>query len=120
MGISVSTIHTPDTGGPVLEEPKQLVTQMDFARVGQITDVMRTVAEREHRDPEFIRAGVAAGRIAIPANIRHLERGLGRDVELRARSGHGARPLRGLARLYGGYVHHVRQDVRGPHRQQGV
>ena len=53
-----------------------LVTQLDFARAGIITDAMRTVAEREHRDPEFIRAGVAAGRIAIPANIRHLEWGL--------------------------------------------
>ena len=53
-----------------------LVTQLDFARAGVVTPAMRTVAEREHRDPEFIRAGVAAGRIAIPANIRHLEWGL--------------------------------------------
>ncbi|MDN0056524.1 phosphomethylpyrimidine synthase ThiC [Collinsella ihumii] len=53
-----------------------LVTQLDYARAGVITDAMRAVAEREHRDPEFIRAGVAAGRIAIPANIRHLEMGL--------------------------------------------
>ena len=34
------------------------------------------VAEAERRDPEFVRAGVAAGRIAIPANVRHLEKGL--------------------------------------------
>ena len=53
-----------------------LVTQLDYARAGVITDAMRAVAEREHRDPEFIRAGVAAGRIAIPANIRHLDMGL--------------------------------------------
>ncbi len=53
-----------------------LVTQIDFARAGVVTDAMRTVAEREGRDPEFIRAGVAAGRIAIPANIRHLAHGL--------------------------------------------
>ena len=49
---------------------------MDFARAGVITDAMRAVAEAEHRDPEFIRAGVAAGRIAIPANVRHLAAGL--------------------------------------------
>ena len=32
---------------------------------------MAIVAEKEGRDPEFIREGVAAGRIAIPANIHH-------------------------------------------------
>ena len=61
------------TGG---ETGHKLVTQMDFARAGVITDAMRAVAEAEHRDPEFIRAGVAAGRIAIPANVRHLAAGL--------------------------------------------
>ena len=34
-------------------EPK-LVTQIDFARAGQITPQMKEVAEREHRDPEYI------------------------------------------------------------------
>lgn len=53
-----------------------LVTQIDFARAGVVTNAMRAVAEREGHDPEFIRAGVAAGRIVIPANIRHLEYGL--------------------------------------------
>ena len=53
-----------------------LVTQMDFARAGEITPAMRAVAEREGCEPEFVRAGVAAGRIVIPANIRHLEMGL--------------------------------------------
>jgi phosphomethylpyrimidine synthase len=32
---------------------------------------MRRVAERERLEPEQIRAGVAAGRIVIPANVRH-------------------------------------------------
>ena len=36
-------------------EPK-LVTQIDFARAGQITPQMKEVAEREHRDPEYIRS----------------------------------------------------------------
>ena len=56
-------------------EPK-LVTQIDFARAGQITPQMKEVAEREHRDPEYIRERVADGRIAIPANIVHTKKGM--------------------------------------------
>lgn len=56
-------------------EPK-LVTQIDFARTGQITPQMKEVAEREHRDPEYIRERVADGRIAIPANIVHIKKGM--------------------------------------------
>ena len=56
-------------------EPK-LVTQIDFARAGQNTPQMKEVAEREHRDPEYIRERVADGRIAIPANIVHIKKGM--------------------------------------------
>ena len=56
-------------------EPK-LVTQIDFARAGQITPQMKEVAEREHRDPEYIRERVADGRVAIPANIVHIKKGM--------------------------------------------
>lgn len=56
-------------------KPK-LVTQIDFARAGQITPQMKEVAEREHRDPEYIRERVADGRIAIPANIVHIKKGM--------------------------------------------
>lgn len=56
-------------------EPK-LVTQIDLARAGQITPQMKEVAEREHRDPEYIRERVADGRIAIPANIVHIKKGM--------------------------------------------
>lgn len=56
-------------------EPK-LVTQIDFARAGQITPQMKEVAECEHRDPEYIRERVADGRIAIPANIVHIKKGM--------------------------------------------
>jgi phosphomethylpyrimidine synthase len=48
------------------------VTQMHFARRGETTDAMRTVAEREHLSPDLVRAEVARGRLVIPANIRHL------------------------------------------------
>ena len=53
-----------------------LVTQIDFARAGQITPQMKEVAEREHREPEYIRERVADGRIAIPANIVHIKKGM--------------------------------------------
>ena len=53
-----------------------LVTQIDFARAGQITPQMKEVAEREHRDPEYIRERVVDGRIAIPANIVHIKKGM--------------------------------------------
>lgn len=47
------------------------MTQIDSARAGTVTREMRIVAEKEGRDPDFIREGVAAGRIALPANIHH-------------------------------------------------
>jgi phosphomethylpyrimidine synthase len=48
------------------------VTQMFFARGGEITDTMRRVAEREGLEPELVRAEVARGRLIIPANVHHL------------------------------------------------
>ena len=48
------------------------MTQIDSARAGIVTPQMKIVAEKEGRDPEFIREGVACGRIAIPANIHHV------------------------------------------------
>lgn len=50
---------------------KSPVTQMDFARANIITDAMRAVAEQEGYAPDDVRAAVAEGRIAIPANIHH-------------------------------------------------
>jgi len=47
------------------------VTQMHHARAGQITEAMRKVAECEGLEPDFVRAEVAAGRMVIPANVRH-------------------------------------------------
>jgi len=47
------------------------VTQMHYARAGEITGEMRFVAEREGLDPELVRSEVAAGRLVIPANINH-------------------------------------------------
>ena len=47
------------------------MTQIDAARRGEITPQIAQGAKDEFRDPEFVREGVAAGRIAIPANINH-------------------------------------------------
>ncbi len=47
-------------------------TQMHFGRQGEITDAMRSVADRESLDAELIRDEVARGRLVIPANIHHL------------------------------------------------
>lgn len=43
------------------------MTQRQAALAGQITPAMRRVAEKEGLDPEFIRAGVAAGTICNPS-----------------------------------------------------
>jgi phosphomethylpyrimidine synthase len=50
-----------------------VVTQLHYARKGQITPEMDHVASIEKVDPEFIRSEVARGRMIIPANIRHPE-----------------------------------------------
>lgn len=47
------------------------MTQIDSARAGIITPEMEAVARKEGRSVEFVREGVAAGRIAIPANVHH-------------------------------------------------
>ncbi|WP_066530216.1 phosphomethylpyrimidine synthase ThiC [Corynebacterium bouchesdurhonense] len=49
------------------------VTQMHYARRGEITREMEFVALREHCDPEKVRAEVAAGRAIIPNNVNHPE-----------------------------------------------
>lgn len=46
-------------------------TQMEAAKKGIITPQIQLVAKKEHREPEWIRERVAAGTIAIPANIHH-------------------------------------------------
>ncbi len=50
-----------------------LVTQLQFARAGIVTDEMAFVAIREGFDPEFVRSEVARGRAIIPANVHHPE-----------------------------------------------
>jgi phosphomethylpyrimidine synthase len=49
------------------------VTQLHYARKGEITPEMAFIAIREGLDPEFVRSEVARGRAIIPANINHAE-----------------------------------------------
>jgi phosphomethylpyrimidine synthase len=49
------------------------VTQLHYARRGEITPEMQFIALREGLDPEFVRSEVARGRAIIPANVNHPE-----------------------------------------------
>ena len=85
-----SSIHIYDTSGPQGDDvnaglPKlrgkwvgcrrtdQSVTQLHYARKGEITPEMEFVAIREGLPADFVREEVARGRAIIPANINHLE-----------------------------------------------
>ena len=48
------------------------MTQLESARQGLVTDKMRQAALAEGVEPEFIRAGIAAGNIIICHNNKHL------------------------------------------------
>src|SRR4051794_23302015 len=54
-------------------KPGRRVTQMHYARRGEITPEMEFVAVREGLEPEFVRDEVARGRAIIPANVNHPE-----------------------------------------------
>src|SRR5918993_269080 len=53
--------------------PGRRVTQMHYARRGEVTPEMEFVALREGFDPTFVRDEVARGRAIIPANVNHPE-----------------------------------------------
>jgi phosphomethylpyrimidine synthase len=75
------------------------VTQLEHARLGIVTPEMRRVAEREpHLTAEQVRDEVAAGRMIIPANKRHLAMRLdpmaiGRASRTKINANMGASPI---------------------------
>ena len=75
------------------------VTQLEHARLGNITPEMRRVAEREpHLTPAQVRDEVAAGRLVIPANRVHLRYALdptaiGRATRTKINANMGASPI---------------------------
>jgi phosphomethylpyrimidine synthase len=71
------------------------VTQLRYARCGEITPEMEFVAIREGVAPELVRSEVARGRAIIPANINHPELepmiiGRGFHVKINANIGNSA------------------------------
>ena len=52
---------------------RSAVTQLHYARRGEITPEMEFVALREGLPAELVRSEVARGRAIVPANINHLE-----------------------------------------------
>jgi len=53
--------------------PGKTVTQLAYARRGEITPEMEFVALREGVTPEFVRDEVARGRAVLPLNVNHPE-----------------------------------------------
>ena len=67
-------------------------TQMQLAREGKITDVMRQVAAEEQIEAEVLRDRVAWGTVAIPANIHHTNlkaRGVGEGLRIKVNANIG-------------------------------
>jgi len=76
--------HDATRGLPKLREPwvaarrpaerkGEAVTQLRYARTGEITPEMEFIAIREGLPAAFVREEVARGRAIIPANVNHLE-----------------------------------------------
>ena len=66
-GRDVAVRHTAVLRG------RATVTQLHYARLGEITAEMEFAAIREGLPPELVRDEVARGRAIIPANINHPE-----------------------------------------------
>jgi phosphomethylpyrimidine synthase len=76
-------------------KPGANVTQMHYARRGEITPEMEFIAIREGVEPAFVRDEVARGRVIIPSNVNHPESepmiiGRGFHVKINANIGNSA------------------------------
>jgi len=58
---------------PLRARPGRTVTQMHYARRGEVTPEMAFVATREGLAPELVRDEIARGRAILPANVNHPE-----------------------------------------------
>jgi phosphomethylpyrimidine synthase len=70
---TLAEIRFTATRRPLRASRGKNVTQMHYARRGEITPEMEFIAIREGLQPEFVRDEVARGRAIIPANINHPE-----------------------------------------------
>jgi phosphomethylpyrimidine synthase len=65
---------TPAAPGRVLRaKPGRTVTQLHYARKGEITPEMEFVARREGMPAETVREEIARGRAILPNNVNHPE-----------------------------------------------
>jgi phosphomethylpyrimidine synthase len=74
-------------------------TQLETAQVGQTSDEVKFVAERESVDAELIREKIAAGQLVIPANKLHLKTnlkpvGIGRTLTTKVNANIGTSSVR--------------------------
>ena len=53
--------------------PGQALTQLHYARKGDVTPEMEFIAIREGLPAEFVRSEIARGRAIVPANVNHPE-----------------------------------------------
>ena len=58
---------------PLRARPGRVVTQMHYARRGDVTPEMEFIALREGVEPDVVRDEVARGRAIIPSNVNHPE-----------------------------------------------
>jgi phosphomethylpyrimidine synthase len=70
---TLASIRFPSSRRPLRARPGRRVTQMHYARRGEITPEMEFIALREGLAPALVRDEVARGRAIIPANINHPE-----------------------------------------------
>ena len=69
----LDVVRFPSPRLPRRAKPGGNVTQMHYARRGEITPEMEFVALRENVEPEFVRDEIARGRAILPSNINHPE-----------------------------------------------
>jgi phosphomethylpyrimidine synthase len=70
---ATADIRFPETPRPLRAKSGRRVTQMHYARRGDVTPEMEFIALREGCAPELVRDEVACGRAIIPANMNHPE-----------------------------------------------
>ncbi len=66
-------LRFPAPPRPRRAKPGANVTQMHYARRGEVTREMEFVALRENVEPDFVRGEIARGRAILPANVNHPE-----------------------------------------------
>jgi len=70
---ATADIRFPVLRRPLCAKPGRRVTQMHYARRGEITPEMEFVGLREGVAPETVRDEIARGRAILPANVNHPE-----------------------------------------------